>query len=567
MFPIVRKMVQKGRPYEYVQIIENYRKNGKIRQRIVFSLGRKDQIDPARISQLMEHLERFSEKLMVLRKDDPGLVVEWSRPYGLPFLYQRLWEQTGLQEIIRNLAPGHGYKFNLERALFLLVLNRLLDPRSELGISQWKEGGLFLSTRQETVARGDFHHLDLHHLYRTLDFLKKEKETIEIRLFEKTRTLFNSSVTLVFFDTTSTYYEGSGKRSDHLLKYGHSKDHRPDRQQLVVGVLMDQQGIPLGCEVMPGNTPDVTLIKALVAKVKERFHLQDIVWVSDSGMTSAKNLAELQVLGIKFILGTRMKNVKEVYEQVKNEQTRAKIMAALTLIPRSAPDQREPLGYYEFPLAQHPGQRYVIVYNPEEAQRERQTREAIVARLRQTLTTENSVKTLIKHKKYRSYLAIPPGSAITVDAEKVRQEEAWDGLFVLQTDTDLPAATTVMRYKDLYQVEQAFATLKSRLDMRPIFHHQDQRITAHVFVAFLALYLTCALERMLKEKGWRTPDIHAALADVNKLHLTRLTLKGNTYQVRTELEGDAHKLLTALGISPGLRMMKLTEETTKEAQV
>lgn len=552
MFPITRKIKKKGRTYEYVQIIENYRKDGKIKQRLVMTLGRKDEIDTKKIDALIENLGKFSEKLMVLRKDDPDLTVEWSRPCGLALLYQELWERVGLQAIVADLAQNHKHAFDIERALFLLVLNRLMDPKSELGISTWKD---------TVFVDGDpFTRLELQHLYRTLDFLEEEKETIEIRLFEKTKTLFNTSVTLVFFDTTSTYCEGSGEHSDELLRYGRSKDHRSDRKQIVVGVLMDQRGIPLGCAVVPGNTQDVTLVKQLVGKVKERFRLEDIVWVSDAGCAGEKNIADMGNLGIKFIFGARMKNVKEVYEKVKDEKTRGEIMAALTAVPRPHGDKREPLGFYEFPSTGHASRRYVIVYNPEEAERERQTRDAVVKKLKETLTTENSVKELIKNKKYRSYLAVPEGSLITVDEDKVKYDEVWDGLFVLQTDTSLPAETVVMRYKDLYQVEQAFRTLKSPLDMRPIYHRKDRRITAHVFVAFLALYLTCALERMLQEKGWKAPSIHATLADVAKLHMARVILKGNAYEARTELEGDAHKLLAALGISPGLRMRKLPEE-------
>jgi len=552
MFPITRKIKKKGRTYEYVQIIENYRKDGKIKQRLIMTLGRKDEIDQKKIDALVENLGKFSEKLMVLKKDNPDLTVAWSRPYGLPFLYEKLWERLGLREIMRDLAQGRNYGFDIERSLFLLVVNRLMDPKSELGISAWKNG-VFLD--------GDpFAALELQHLYRTLDFLEEEKETIEIRLFEKTRTLFNSSVTLVFFDTTSTYCEGSGKHSDELLRYGRSKDHRGDRRQLVVGVLMDQHGIPLGCAVVPGNTQDVTLVKHLVGQVKERFRLEDVVWVSDAGCAGEKNIDEMRGLGFKFIFGARMKNVKEVYEKVKDEKTRQEIMAALRPMPRPHGDKREPLGYYEFPSEGRAGRRYVIVYNPEEAERERQTRDAVVKKLKETLTTGNRVKELIKNKKYRSYLAVPEGSMIAVDEDKVKRDEAWDGLFVLQTDTGLSTETVVTRYKDLYQVEQAFRTLKSPLDMRPIFHRKDRRITAHVFVSFLALYLACALERMLKEKGWKIPAIHASLTDVAKLHMSRLTLAGNAYEARTELEGDAHKLLAALGISPGLRIRKIVEE-------
>jgi transposase len=552
MFPITRKIKKKGRTYEYVQIIENYRKEGKIKQRLVMTLGKKDEIDQKKIDALVENLGKFSERLLVLKRDDPGLVAQWSRPCGLPFLYQQLWERAGLADIVRELARTREYSFDVERALFLLVVNRLMDPKSELGISTWKEG-VFLD--------GDpFTPLELQHLYRTLDFLEEEKETIEMRLFEKTKTLFNSSVTLVFFDTTSTYCEGSGKHSKELLRYGRSKDHRSDRKQLVVGVLMDQQGIPLGCAVVPGNTQDVTLVKSLVGQVKERFRLEEVVWVSDAGTAGEKNIEEFRGLGVKFIFGARMKNVKEVYEKVQDGKTRQEIMAALTPVSRPHGDKREPLGYYEFPSGQHHSRRYVIVYNPEEAERERQTRDAVVKKLKETLTTENSVKELIKNKKYRSYLAVPVGSTISVDEDKVKRDEAWDGLFVIQTDTDLSTATVVARYKDLYHVEQAFRALKTPLDMRPIYHRKDRRITAHVFVNFLALYLTCALERMLKEKGWKAPGIHVALADVNKLQMTRIALKEHVYEVRTELEGDAHKLLTTLGISPGLRIRKVVEE-------
>ena len=558
MFLVTKKNRLRGKIYEYVQVIENYRDKGAIKQRVIFNVGRKDQVDPAEIAKLVKVLSRLSEEVMVLNAVDPDMTASWSLDHGIPLLYHHLWKRAGLDEMIRGLARGRGYGFDVERALFLLVVNRLMDPTSELGISQWKERGLFLSTTPATAREGDFHDLELHHLYRTLDFLEKEKETIEMRLFDKTRTLCNSSVTLVFFDTTSTYYEGSGKHSDELLQYGRSKDHRGDRTQLVVGVLMDQRGIPLGCECVPGNTQDVTLIKTLMGKVKERFRLEDIVWVSDGGMTSEQKIAALKNLRIKFILGARMKNVKEVYEKVRDEKTKAEIMAALTSIPRSPGDQREPLGYYEFLSATHADRRYVIVYNPEEAERERKTREAVAAKLRETLTSRNSVKELIKNKKYRSYLAVSEGSLVTVDENKAKKDEAWDGLFVLQTDTDLPASQAVMRYKDLYQVEQAFATLKSRLDVRPIFHHKDRRIAAHAFVNVLALYLWASLLRLLKDHGMYAEKIAEALDAVASIRIVELTVAGKTYHLRTELPPEAQAAFRHVGLSPGKRLNTVT---------
>lgn len=545
MFPITKKVTIKGKTYEYIQIIENYRVGKKIKQRIILSLGRKDKLNPEQVDELINNLERFSEKLMVLQNDNPDIRIDWSKSFGLPLLYQKLWERVGLAEIIKEITIQRKLQFDIVSSLFCLVLNRLMDPKSELAIHAWKED-IFLHNNN------NFNNLKLHHLYRTLDIIEEEKQAIEVKLFAKTRNLFNSEVNLVFFDTTSTYFEGRGKHSQDLLAFGYSRDHRPDRQQIVVGVLLDQQGVPIGCDVSPGNYTDPTVIKTLTERVKQRFNLRDIIWVSDGGMAGEENIEKLNNLKYRFILGARMRNVKEVYTKIENKQTREDIFNSMTPLP-----DQDHLKYYEFLSKQHKARRYIIVYNEKEAKREQKTREAIIDRLKEQLKTNKGIKELIKCRRYKTYLKLAKSSKISLDQEKIKKDALYDGLFVLQTDTDLPASEVIQRYKDLYQIEQAFRNLKSRLDLRPIYHRKDERITAHVFVNFLALYLQITLRRLLIEQGFTEKEIQTGLTDVKKIQMSCVLLKENVYNVRTELHGKAHSVLKSLGISPGQRIQKV----------
>jgi len=553
MFAITRKTTSKGRDYEYVQIIENYRVGKKVKQRIILSLGRKDKLDPSFVDTLIQTLEQFGKESVVLSKEEPAIDSSWSKAHGIPLLYQKLWEKTGLEEIIAAIAQTRKQQFKLERAIFLIVLNRLMDPKSEHAIDMWKDHALYLSTSESTRERGDFHDLELHHLYRSLDVVEEEKETIETKLFQKTRNLFNTEVTLAFFDTTSTYYEGTGKESKELLRYGKSKDHRSDRKQITVGVLLDQQGIPIGCEINQGNTQDATAIKQMIDSVKKRFTLKDVIWVADSGMAGEENIEKMRKCGQRFILGARMKNVKELYEKIEDHKTHQRMKAAMKPVP-----DKKGLFFDEFLSEKHGGRKYVLVYNEKEAKRERETREKITKKLQEVLKQKQGVKKLIANKKYRSYLKIEGTSTVAVDEERLKRDARYDGLFVLQTDTDLETTDVITRYKDLYQIEQAFRNLKSSLDVRPIYHRKDRRITAHVFVAFLALYLQMTLERLLKEKGMSRDDIVHGLTAVQQVYMNELSVKECTYYLRTRLPKEAHEIFRHVGVHAGKRIRLMT---------
>lgn len=557
MFPAIKKVTtSKGNTYEYIQIVHNYRRGKKIKQRVILNLGRKEFINSSQIDQLIKVLERFAGEVMVLNALEPDMLCQWSRDFGLPVLYQKLWEQVGLKTIIAEIATSRKVQFNLEGAVFLLVLNRLLNPGSELSCSKWKDQAIYLSTKRTTRRQGDFAKLQLQHLYRTLDFIEDEKETIETRLFEKTRSLFNSKVNLVFFDTTSTYFEGSGKHSRKLLNYGYSKDHRPDRKQIIVGILLDSSGLPIGCEFRPGNSVDSTAISELIGKVKQRFNLENIIWVSDTGTTSETNINSLHKESCGFILGCRLRNVKEVYQKFIDQKKRKKVLAGLGAVKRpKAAKGRADLKYYEFKSERYANRRYLIVYNQQQAKQEQKNRTAIIQRLEKQLQTKQGLKKLIKHKKYQQYLKVETKKTkISIDSDKVKKDALYDGFFVLQTDTALPSEKVIERYKDLSQVEQAFRTLKSPLDLRPIYHRKDRRIKAHIFVNFLALYLSLSLNKLLAKAGVSTEEINDDLADIKQIKMMKIKVKDKTYHLRTELSKTARELFQKLKISPGRRL-------------
>ncbi len=317
------------------------------------------------------------------------------------------------------------------------------------------------------------------------------KDVFEEALFDRRRDLFNE-LELVFFDTTSIYFEGEG--GSELGQYGHSKDHRPDRKQMVVGVVIDGQGRPLCCELWPGNVTDVKTLIPVVDRLRQRFRIRTICVVADRGMISKETIAQLQdkQRNVRFILGARLRNVKEIYENVLSRGGRYREVHP----PREKSSDRSPLKVKEVYVDKR---RYVVCLNEEEARKDHAEREAIVAGLREQL--KRGDKSLVGNKGYRKYLA-SGGKTFSIDEAKVKREARFDGKWVLQTDMlELTAEEVALKYKQLWMVEEMFRTAKTLLETRPIFHHGDDTIRGHVFCSFLALVLRMVLLDRLVAAG------------------------------------------------------------------
>ena len=534
----------------YLLIVDNQWVDGKVKQRVVLRLGRLDELlASGQLDSLIQSLGRFSEKLAVLGAHARGdSITTRSARIGPGLIFQKLWQDCGIDQVLTSLLADRRFEFSVERAIFLTVLHRLFAPGSDRAAEKWKDDYAIQGV-------GD---LDLHHLYRAMAWVgevlpkpqqdgatpfapRTSKDLIEEALFARRRDLF-CDLDIVFFDTTSIYFEGEG--GETIGQRGHSKDHRPDLKQMVVGMVLDQHGNPLCSELWPGNTADVKSLVPIVERLKSRFGIGSVSIVADRGMISTETLAEVEKREWKYILGVRMRSSNEAKAVVARAGRYAEVY------PKSDDrDDPSPLKVKEVWVEDT--RRYVVCVNEDQATKDRHDREAVVASLREALSQGD--KSLVGNKGYRKYLRAG-GKQFTVDEDKIKEETRYDGKWVLTTNTDLPAREVALKYKQLWMVEEVFRSMKSLLDTRPIFHKCDETIRGHVFCSFLALLLRKELEDRLDRKPWKLEwaDI---IRDVDNLMEMEVSIGGKGYVFRSQTSGVAGKVFQACGVAmpPTLR--------------
>ncbi len=551
--------LKKSGTYEYLQIVENQRIDGQVRQRVIATLGRLDVLQATgQIDGLLSSCARFAEKVSVLDAHKRGqLPPAETIKIGPPKVFGRLWEQIGIKKIIKKLLSERKYEFDVERVIFMTVLHRLMVSGSDRTAEQWCRGYAI-----EGIAE-----IELHHIYRAMAWLgeplpsKKQagatpfaprciKDMIEESLFAQRRDLF-SGLDLVFFDTTSIYFEGQG--GETIGQYGNSKDHRPDLKQMVVGAVLDGSGHPICCELWPGNTADVKSLIPIVDRLRKRFGIGRICIVADRGMISKDTIAELQkkVRDVRYILGARMRLVKEIRAVVLSDTSTFESVYG----PKQTSKNPSPLEVKEVKVQ---SRRYLVCRNEDQARKDLADRETIVKSLREQL--KRGDKSLVGNKGYRKYLKTPSGGQhFKIDEDKVRDETKYDGIWVLQTDLDISSKDVALRYKELWMVESIFRTIKSILANRPIFHKCDETIRGHVFCSFLALILMKELQTRMSERGWNA-EWDRLKDDLDNLEEITVRAVGKAFVIRSETRGDAGKAIQAAGIALGLVIRPLCEQ-------
>ena len=530
-------------PRSYLQVVENHWRDGRSQQRVLVTLGRLDRLQQSgQLDALLASGARFAQQVLLLTAHRQGQcpVVRVHR-LGAVLVFERLWRETGCQAVVEQLLADRRFEFPVERAVFLTVLHRLLACGSDRAADRWKTDYPFDGADT----------LDLHHLYRAMAWLGEElddqraatpfaprctKDLVEEALSERRRDLF-TDLDLVFFDTTSLYFEGDG--GETLGQYGHSKDHRPDLKQMIVGAVLDGDGRPICCELWPGNVTDVTTLLPIVDRLRRRFGIRRICIVADRGMISAETIADLEEQGWPYILGARMRRQAEVRDRVLADRGRFRVVH-----PKSR-DRRDPapLKVKEVWIDDR---RYVVCVNEAEVQADRAARAAIVQSLREQLRQGD--KSLVGNKGYRRYLKVEGVGHFAVDEAKLTAEAKYDGTWVLRTNTDLPAAEVAVQYKKLWQVEHWFRACKSLLETRPIYHRCDETIRGHVFCSFLALILRDELQRRLAARGhaFEWADV---LADLERLQQVEVEQDGRRFLLRSAAEGTCGPVFQALGVA------------------
>jgi len=509
----VRKKTVQGRTY--VQVVENYWEGGKTHQRVIATLGRLDKLtEEGAIEGVLLSLARLSEKVSVTREYEEGKLSAGSVIHTGPDLVaRRLWDEIGVKDAIQSLARDRKHEFSLDGAIYLATLSRLFFPGSDRRAAR--------ITRDYHVSGAEG--IELHHLYRAMAWLGENREKIEERLFDRNRDLF-TSLSVVFFDTTSIYFEGQG--GETLGAKGYSKDRRPDENQMVVGVVTDQEGRPISCPMWPGNTTDAKTIVPVAGRLRNKFGVQDLVVVADRGMVGKKNAEDLARLGFGYILGVKMRLEKKAMAHVLSRAGRfSEVQPNLKV--------KEVI---------HEGRRYVVCLNPEEQKKDKLAREAIVSQLRAKL--KKGAGQLVGNTGYRRFLKVTKESVV-LDEQKIKDDERFDGKWVLTTNTDLPAAEVALRYKELWMVERLFREAKDTLESRPVFHQKDESIMGHMFVSFLAL----SLMHELKARIDFPAEWDEIRADLDALYEVEVESDGRTYLLRSKLQGICGKVLKAAGVA------------------
>ena len=522
----------------YVQLAHNVRdpKTGQARAQVLHVFGRADSLDVGAIKRLVKSLCRFLSPEDALQASQlpqaRALHFLQSAPLGGAYVLRALWERLGLQKVLSRSLQSREFLAPVEWSLFALVANRALAPDSKLGVEEWVRG---------EVALGNPEPLAVQHLYRAMDFLLEQEEAVQKEVFFATADLLNLEVDLLFFDTTSTYVERDEEDEEGLCRYGHSKDHRPDLPQVVIGLAVTKEGIPVRCWTLPGNTPDMSTVER-VKKDLWGWKLSRCIWVMDRGMNSEENRMVLQRAGGHYILGEKMRDAQAVHEKVlarggRYQKVRDNLEVKEILVGTG--ERRR---------------RFLLVYNPEQAKRDQLTREKTLKRIEEELAAlgdqkgkahKKAVCALLSHRTMGRYLRQQKNGALRIDRAQVKSEERLDGKYLLSTSDDsLRPEDVALGYKQLLEVERAFRTLKTSLELRPLYHRREDRIRAHVLLCFLALLLVRVAER---QTGRTWDQIRALL---QRIHLGEfLSPEGRVLQ-RTELTPEQHNLLKSLNIPP-----------------
>jgi len=557
----VKARGRKDEMHEYLRMVETYREKGRTLQRVVMNLGRKDLLAP--------HLDSLVRIL-----SDPADTDKWVRSSGVQpdeascwggvMVARHLWEELGLDVIISNLAGKRKRDgADVAERAFVLVANRLCSPGSEHRLAQWLEtdyvcdsGGKRWLVPWESHGRVQVNLSWLQRWYRTLDKLVELQEGIEQALYLRLRDLFSLNVELVFYDLTSTYFEGKG--SPELGRHGYSRDGKPRNKQVQVGVVM-VNGWLVAHHVFAGNLRESKTLPVIISDLEERFGLKRVVLVSDRGMVTSDNLEMLRNQGHGYLVGLQRRRREESYELINKASGEwqkcpsDRDNGCLTLVQEVAGDR--------------PGVRVFVVQSEERLSYEREMREQSMERTRRELENlrlsveagrikaaekigARASQILSRNHGHRYYdWELRDGKFHYYEHPNLEREKAYEGKYLIQTEEqELTPVEAVTAYKELSEVENAFRCLKDVIEMRPIYHREDVRVKGHILVAFLAFILNRALDKKLKAAGSQLSG-KSALKALSTIHVVRLQVGDQYHQGVTGGSQRAREVLKALGIS------------------
>ena len=559
-----------GQPVRYLQLAHNEWDSATktSRPRVLHSFGREDQLDRDAIARLVASLSRLLGPEAALNAAAPnGLSFVASRPLGGAHVLDAMWRGLGIDTVMARLLKGCRRDPKVERVLFALVANRALAPSSKLAAAAWVSRKVHIDGLP-TVSDDA--------CYRAMDWLFEIAPELEKEVFWQVATLLDQHVDLLFFDTTSTYFEiededaaiardtqgrldpdaqapgrvWDDKRDVGFRTWGKSKDSRDDLPQIVIGMAVTRAGIPVRCWSWPGNTPDSALIRQAKDDMRE-WTLSRIIWVGDRGFTSAANRRHLRKGDHHYILGEKLRSGS------------AEATAALS---RQGRYQHVDGGLQVKEVRIADDERFVVCFNPGQAKRDAALRDLMVARLTEMIDGSDALSDL-KRGELRGristmpglnrYLRLTPAGKLRLDVKKIKAEANLDGKYLLRcSDPKMSATDIALGYKQLLEVERGWRDMKTRLELRPVYHRLEDRIRAHVLLCWLALLLIRIIENTTGQT-W-----HYLRDHLQELHVGVFEGPAGTFQQRTDLTKPQRDILAKLNIDPPKKIIELTTPPT-----
>ena len=525
-----------GSKVTYVQLAHNERdpEKGFAVAKVLYNFGRIEELDIDQLKRLVKSISRFLkpedvlDAQVALEFDEPDIKWKTCKSYGGIYTLATLWAEFQFANILSKHLVQKSYRTPVIQAVFAMIANRCLAPKSKLAITEWVK---------KQVHIPDLPEIDIQVLYRAMDFLLEYQEELEKEIYWSVADILNLEVDILFFDTTSTYFETDGETA--LKKRGYSKDKRKDLPQAVVGLAVTREGIPVKHWVFPGNTQDMDTIERVKSDLSG-WRLNRLIFVHDAGMSSESNLQYLQRGGGHYIVGRKLKSgEKEARAALSQRGPYTEISEKLLAKEVIVGDGEK-------------RKRMVLVKNLEEKEHQRTVRHEIIETIKNKIEAINNrrvrshtkeVCDLKSHPVYGKYIKELKDGRLKVDKTKVARENRYDGKFLIETSDDtLSIKDIVLGYKQLFDVEHAFRSLKTTLKLRPNYHSKDDRIRCHIFLCFLALLLIRTVENKTQKTWSKVRD------EMNRIYFGEFNQNGNIIRLLTELTKEQKSILKKLNI-------------------
>jgi Transposase DDE domain len=544
------KKTKNGAGQTYLHLVEAYRDAGRTKQRVLLSLGRAEN---NRIENLLGAISKYHE--VVTAADLAKKVsIDQTYIYGPFVILREIFDRFGVERVLQEIQKVHPrLEVDLSKLVFTLVASRFIAPLSKLGLFD----GLLGEFYPEMV----YSELKLHQIYRGLDILSSEKDGIENLLFWDSRDLLNSEVDVVLYDLTTLRFESTREDLGALRKFGFSKEMRSDCTQVVLGLLLDTEGIPLGFEVFPGNTFEGQTIKSIMEKMRTKFKIRRFIFVGDRGIFSKENLNELRGDKGEFIIGMKLGVFKKRADEFYDLNRFVSVS--------------EEFKFYE---TKHEGDRCIITWSKKRAERDRKVREDILKKIEKKLKSKKTTpKAFVSNQNYHRFLTgLNSGEAPALNQKAIEEASRKDGFFAVVTNVvDMNGEEIISSYKQLWKIEDAFGEIKGTLKARPIFHWTDKRIVGHLVICFLAHYCEAQITRLLRQKNKRLKSksiedgtikerpltVVQAMRELAHVRVAPVKLsEEKTLWVRTDIKDNAATLFQTIGVKIPPKVLNLQEK-------